>query len=107
MCAGTHARPLLTQVATAASTRREEDDCFASKCRRIRDRRDHEGVAVAVARMMPACTCHMPPDGDLFDPTDMGRRPGGEEDSPDEEVAGAIELLRARGYDVSSLAPPA
>ncbi len=110
MRAGTYLKPLMVQCALTAATRCREEDYFAGKYRRIRARRGHKRAIIAVARMMLTCIYHMLSNGELFDPSDRDSWGSGDRRArhvPDDRERRAIELLRSRGYNVSSPGAPA
>ena len=85
------------------------DEIFVLKLMTLA-RRGHKRAIIAVARMMLTCIYHMLSNGELFDPSDRDSWGSGDRRArhvPDDRERRAIELLRSRGYDVSSPGAPA
>ena len=66
--AGQYLKPLLVQCALAAIGKK--DGYFAEKYARIKKRRGHKKVIIAIARIMLVCIYHMFLTGEKFNPSD-------------------------------------
>jgi transposase len=100
--AGQFIKPLLVQCALAATMDKKET-YFAVKYQRIKKRRGHKKAIIAIARMLLVCIYHMIQTGECFNPSDYEEF---QNPSPKQRVLtpqDAIEFLREKGYDVSSL----
>jgi transposase len=100
--AGLFIKPLLVQCALAATMDKKET-YFAVKYQRIKKRRGHKKAIIAIARMLLVCIYHMIQTGECFNPSDYEEF---QNPVPKQQVLTtetAIEFLRAKGYDVSSL----
>ena len=100
--AGQFIKPLLVQCALAATMDKKET-YFAVKYQRIKKRRGHKKAIIAIARMLLVCIYHMIQTGECFNPSDYEEF---QNPVPKQQVLteqAAIEFLREKGYDVSSL----
>lgn len=100
--AGQFIKPLLVQCALAATMDKKET-YFAIKYKRIKKRRGHKKAIIAIARMLLVCIYHMIQTGECFNPSDYEEF---QNPSPRQQALttqDAIEFLRKKGYDVSSL----
>lgn len=100
--AGQFIKPLLVQCALAATMDKKET-YFAIKYQRIKKRRGHKKAIIAIARMLLVCVYHMIQTGECFNPSDYEEF---QNPAPRQQVLtaqAAIEFLREKGYDVSSL----
>lgn len=100
--AGQFIKPLLVQCALAATMDKKET-YFAVKYQHIKKRRGHKKAIIAIARMILVCIYHMVRTGECFNPSDYEEF---QNPSPKQRVLtpqDAIEFLRQKGYDVSSL----
>lgn len=100
--AGQFIKPLLVQCALAATMDKKET-YFAVKYQRIKKRRGHKKAIIAISRMLLVCIYHMIQTGECFNPSDYEEF---QNPVPKQHVFTtdtAIEFLRGKGYDVSSL----
>lgn len=100
--AGQFIKPLLVQCALAATMDKKET-YFAVKYQRIKKRRGHKKAIISIARMLLVCIYHMIQTGECFNPSDYEefQNPVPKQQMFTEQAA--IDFLRKKGYDVSSL----
>ncbi len=98
--AGQYLKPLLVQCALAA-VRSTQEDYFAIKYRRLRQRRGHKKAIIAIARKMMVCIYHMPRNGEAFNPSDYERLKSPKPKREPLTERSAIELLRGLGYEIT------
>jgi transposase len=100
--AGRFLKPLLVQCAQAA-VKSTKDPYFALKYQRIKKRRGHKKAIIATARMMMVSIYHMLSNGEFFGPCDHERVVSPKPRHTGLTESAAIEFLRQRGYDISTL----
>jgi transposase len=99
--AGQFLKPLLVQCALGA-TKSKKEPYFAIKYQRIKKRRGHKKAIIAIARMM-VCIYHTVSTGELFNPSDYAKLKDPHPLPRGLTEAKAIEFLKGKGYDVSTL----